>query len=524
MTDDSHHDSNSPQDDSQEDIDDLTGCFIGNYKVLNMIGSGAFGDVYLGRHPTIESQVAIKVLDPTLASDPEMVKRFNAEARAVNIIKHPNIIKIYDFGQLPDGRHYFTMEYLEGQELGALIKQRAPFSVKDTLRIAKQICEGLDAAHSVGVIHRDLKPDNIYINEVDGKYDVKILDFGIAKLVLSGEKVKSKHATSMGMVMGTPLYMSPEQAAGSIDEIGACSDIYSLGIILFKMLSNTFPLNAKTPRELLYKQVAEPPLKLEEVTKGLPQQLCDVINKTLIKNPRERYDSAGQLFNELKNAGALVNADLIAEIASMDSEPDLDDEIKAVRSSLTPKDEVMPYNAPTEKSGTLGFFLIMVLILAAAGGAGFIIWKKVVTHFNKRAGSSGSDMNAPMKEPPPLKPMRVVVKKPTEYHVSVGAANQPIAVDVVVNGVIKYAKRKTPFKITVPAGAKVILRAAVGKEQVEEEHFSADTDREFIFSVIIPGKPLPNKGRSTVMARPRPMITPMKKPLPMKTPRPMVMW
>jgi serine/threonine protein kinase len=512
--------SSNPYDSDEDDegSDDLTGCFIGNYKVISPLGSGAFGDVYLGEHPTIESRVAIKVLDPSLSRDPEMVTRFNDEARAVNIIKHPNIIKIYDFGQLPDGRHYFTMEFLEGKELTAIIKEKAPLSLRDTLRISKQLCDGLDAAHGLGIIHRDLKPDNIYVNVIDDKYIVKILDFGIAKLLGGGEKVKRKVSTSVGMVMGTPLFMAPEQAAGSIDEIGPATDIYSLGIILFKMLSNSYPINAKTPRELLFKQVSEPPAKLMDVTKGLPESVCDAIDKTLSKNPTERFQTAGELYEAIRAGAALVSPDLIAEITALDYERNLEDELDDVRKSLTPLDKIEQYKKP-KKSGSFLFILIVLLMLGATGTGGYFIWKKVVTMINK-----GKEPKKTRKAPVKKKIKKpLVVKKPMKakklnYSVSVKSSYGGVAVDVYINGELKIKNRKTPFTIKIKKNAFVELNAHRKGYVTQKERFKVDSNIEIVFSA----KKRINKRKPRTVVKKKSMRTTNKTI--MDKPRPKVKW
>src|SRR5262249_35747466 len=188
------------------------GTMVGEYRVQHKLGAGTFGDVYAGEQPIIGKRVAIKVLNRRFASDPVMVSRFVAEARAVNTLRQRNIIDIFYFGVLPGlDRHYFVMELLDGMTLGAFLERAGRVPVAPILPVVRGIADALDAVHEAGITHRDLKPDNVFLaRERGGGYFPKLLDFGIAKLL--GEE--TAHKTGSGMVLGTPLYMSPEQARG----------------------------------------------------------------------------------------------------------------------------------------------------------------------------------------------------------------------------------------------------------------------------------------------------------------------
>ena len=195
------------------DQDLAVGMNVGEYKIEVAIGRGGFGTVYRAVHPLIGKQVAIKVLARKYSSDPEVVSRFVAEARAVNQIRHRNIIDIFAFGALPDGRHYYVMEHLDGEPFDQYLRRIGPLPLADALPILRAIARALDAAHAKGIAHRDLKPENIFLaHDADGATFPKLLDFGIAKLLQPEEDVR--HRTGTGVPIGTPYYMSPEQCRG----------------------------------------------------------------------------------------------------------------------------------------------------------------------------------------------------------------------------------------------------------------------------------------------------------------------
>ncbi|MBN2725724.1 MAG: SUMF1/EgtB/PvdO family nonheme iron enzyme [Deltaproteobacteria bacterium] len=318
-----------------EDI--LIGSTIGSYKVQRLLGEGAFGRVYFAEHPDIGSKVAIKILNQAFSSDETVVHRFISEAKAVNKILHQNIIRIFDFGQLEDTRYYCIMEFIEGKELTKIMKERDSFSIGEVFGIVRQIVDGLDAAHQNSIIHRDLKPDNIIVSERDNQYNVKILDFGIAKLTESTEA--TSHKTKTGQVIGTPAYMSPEQARGEIEKTGPHTDIYSLGVIVYQMLSGELPIKGRSVSDLLVNLILEEPEPLKDKVKNLPPELSEVVLKCLRKNPEERYGSVKEFFTEffevIKNVDPeILAADLVREqqmqISSIRSSPG----ITSGRSSL----------------------------------------------------------------------------------------------------------------------------------------------------------------------------------------------
>jgi eukaryotic-like serine/threonine-protein kinase len=241
----------------------VTNETIGNYRVVQRLGEGAMGVVCLAQHPIIGRKVAIKLLHPVLSTDPEVVTRFFNEARAIHRIAHENVVEILDFGQTNDGQPYFIMEFLEGEALSNAIA-RGPMDPERVARIAEQMCRALGAAHAKGIVHRDLKPQNVQlVTKADGSLQVKLLDFGVAKILAASEEGAASAKTRAGSLMGTPLYMSPEQCRGA-GTVDARADIYALGVMLFEMLAGRPPFTAEGLGELFALQMFEPAPPLQE--------------------------------------------------------------------------------------------------------------------------------------------------------------------------------------------------------------------------------------------------------------------
>src|SRR5688572_4636367 len=285
---------------NQQAPDALIGMLLDKkYRIEKRLGEGGMGVVYLATHIHIESTVAIKVLHKDMVSNPQSVERFRREARAAGRIKHPNAISVMDFGVGENNLVYIVMEYLEGMTLSQRIRKTGRVMPEETVTIMRDVCAALDAAHNKGVIHRDLKPDNIILQKIDGGKDrVKVLDFGIAQLKsLSGV---SMELTQQGTVIGTPFYMSPEQCRG--EELDKRSDVYSLGIILFEMLTGKLPFQAESAMAVIVKHMTEQPPRLREIQPDIPALFEVVTLRALAKGKAERQGSAAELGLELDNA------------------------------------------------------------------------------------------------------------------------------------------------------------------------------------------------------------------------------
>ncbi|MGE0325219.1 MAG: serine/threonine protein kinase [Polyangiaceae bacterium] len=277
--------------------DPYLGCTIDDrYKVESILGEGGMGVVYRCRHKIIDKKVAMKILRADLARDTEVTERFLIEAKAASSIGNPHIIDISDFGQLPDGSTYFVMEYLEGTPLSSLIDGGAALGIQRIVHIARQLAEGLAAAHDVEIVHRDLKPDNIFLIDRGKEKDfVKILDFGIAKVSTAEHGI-----TRAGSVFGTPHYMSPEQAAGA--PVDHRVDIYALGVILYEMASGKVPFDADNFMGILTQHMYKAPVPIRALVpqpNEVPPGLEAIILKCLSKRPEQRYQNMNDLVEDL---------------------------------------------------------------------------------------------------------------------------------------------------------------------------------------------------------------------------------
>ena len=276
--------------DSGKSTDPLIGSIFGTkYRVLEKLGSGGMGGVYRAEHLLMKRHVALKLLRPNLLEDEVLQKRFHNEAKAASQISHPNAVTLFDFG-IEGNVPYLVMELIQGRTLKQLLEDEKSISVERVALFLRQISEALNHAHRLGIIHRDIKPDNFMVRvEEDGREVVKVLDFGIAKSIGPSQLTPEANLTQVGMLIGTPQYMSPEQCQGK--EVDARSDIYSLGIVVFELLAGEAPLKANSVLELLVKVLNSPVESLRKLKPelGISEALDKVILKSLEKEPNLRF-------------------------------------------------------------------------------------------------------------------------------------------------------------------------------------------------------------------------------------------
>jgi hypothetical protein len=269
------------------------------YHIIKKLGEGGMGQVYLGEHVKMGRRSAIKVMNPSMVHDPDAVARFNREAANASRITHPHVCAIYDFGETPDGLIYLAMEFIEGEPLTDLLTREGALSLPRAARIFFQTADALQAAHDLGIVHRDLKPDNIMVSRArDGADSVKVVDFGIAKAV--GGEDASQKVTKTGLVVGTPEFMSPEQLAG--DKVDGRSDLYSLALVFFRMLTGRLPFEADTVQETMIKRLTDEPTTLAGARADLhfPDALQGVFDTALTRSPADRYPSVAKFAEDVK--------------------------------------------------------------------------------------------------------------------------------------------------------------------------------------------------------------------------------
>src|SRR5438477_1288663 len=259
---------------------------IGKYRIVERVGEGAMGVVYRATDPVLNRTVAIKVMCDAVARDDDLRGRFLREAQAAGSLQHPNVITIYDFGEV-DGHLYIAMEFVEGQDVAELLAHQVPLTVTHKLDIAIGVLQGLAFAHKRGIVHRDIKPANIRVDE-DG--NARIMDFGVAHLA-------SSEMTRTGVVIGTPSYMAPEQILGG--KVGPEADIFSVGAVLYELLTGTRPFAGGPLQAVMHRVLSESPLPLDIAAPSLPARLNEVVMRALAKEPEKRYASALSMANDL---------------------------------------------------------------------------------------------------------------------------------------------------------------------------------------------------------------------------------
>lgn len=334
---------------------DIIGKHIGQYEVVGQIGQGGMATVYKAFQPSINRYVAIKILPSQYAQDPNFVKRFEHEARAIAALEHPHILPVYDFGT-QDGLTYMVMRYVEGGTLSNLMGQ--PMPAKQVVRLIGAVARALDYAHKQGIVHRDIKPSNILI---DKNGEPLLTDFGIAKKLIEGSG--ATQLTGSGTVLGTPAYMSPEQAKGQ--PVDGRSDIYSLGVVLYELLTGQQPYQAETPLGVVLKHVSEPLPPPHSVNPDVPAPLEQIVIKAMAKDPNQRYPSLAEMEQALQTA--LKEIEGGASTINVPSPP---------TGSTRPLTEAVP-PAP-KKSGMTGPLLIgggIVAVLLCLLGGGLALFR-----------------------------------------------------------------------------------------------------------------------------------------------------
>jgi len=380
----------------EDEPDFFVGSTIqGRYRVLERLGEGGMGVVYVAEHVEIEKRVAVKVLRDDFSKRPEVVQRFRQEARSASKIGHPNIVDVTDFGQLDDGGVFFVMECLEGMGLNEIARGQ-PIELARVVPIVEQIARALQAAHEKGIVHRDLKPENVFLIEREGIPEfVKILDFGIAKI--SDRDSEGKRLTKTGMIFGTPEYMSPEQAAGR--PLDHRVDIYALGCMMYEMFTGNVPYDGESFMAVLTQHMFEPIPAIEEVypDTDVPPSVRAVVYKAMAKEVEDRYPDMTSLREDLERA--LTDANYIVQHPGRETTIKYSTAGGVVVGSGRNKsrEDVQTLMDWAPKSGTfegkrkklLPILLGLVVLLIAAGGIGFYLMGPGASTEGGEAGEGG---------------------------------------------------------------------------------------------------------------------------------------
>jgi serine/threonine-protein kinase len=432
--------------------------FDGKYRLDERLGGGGMGTVYRATHLLIDRSVAVKVLSQRFVGDETAQQRFRREARAAGRMQHPNAVMVNDFGATNDGYLYIVMELLEGLTLRDLLAREGPLDPARAVSLMLQASSAVGAAHDAKLIHRDLKPANIFIEQRPNMPSVvKVLDFGVAKFIVEEHEDDDYNTlTQVGAIIGTPRYMSPEQCSG-IAPLTPASDVYSLGIILYEMLSGGVPFNADTPLALALKHVSEAPRSLREIVPSIPQELEWVVAHALAKNPTDRPMDANEFRRELH-----ATADRLG--------------LENAESTLTPTLDDLRHAGTESPSGRL------VIDLA--------------TLRQVQAASSSDSLQLPASA------RAAAAVRPTESRPFFSRLNVPL---------LTQASGDVGPRARVAAAAMIVLIALVGSAVLASRWWSGSG----------PGNAMVNMNvNASATAQPSPSPSPSPTPRPKSTPRP----
>lgn len=382
--------------------DSLLGQVLaGKYRIDDRLNEGGMGTVYRATHVLMEKIVAIKVLRPSLAADEKVVARFSREARAASRISHPNALVVTDFGEAEGGIVFLVMEYLQGKTLKEIVRDEGPMRLSRVVEIMKQVGGALTAAHEQGVVHRDLKSDNIMLLTASGSDYAKVLDFGIAK-IRESEDPRDLSLTAPEVVIGTPQYMSTEQCSQAPD-IDARSDIYSLGVILYEMLVGHVPYGGDTPTSVMLQHLQAPVPSLSGQRDDLPAAVGDVVSRAMAKRREDRYQSVGQFVDALVEAAetqtppavkATGLQDQVIDAARLESPRETVDDISeetVVRPRpVQPVSPTVRTQPPVPVSATLNPWRIIIPSIA-----GLLVIFAVIYAFTRNSKNENTNQSQP---------------------------------------------------------------------------------------------------------------------------------
>jgi hypothetical protein len=485
---------------------------VGEYTIEGKLGEGGFGAVYAAVHPVIGKRAAVKVLSRTYSSNPAMVSRFIAEARAVNQIRHRNIIDIFSFGQLPDGRQYYVMELLDGMTFDAFLAEHGRLAFADALPILRGIARALDAAHGKSILHRDLKPENVYlVFDEDGGIEPKLLDFGLVKLLGAAS---GQHKTKTGTPMGTPNYMSPEQCRGK--DVDARTDVYAFGVMAFEVLTGRLPFEGDGPMDVLFKHIDAIPPAASSVSAEVPAALDGPLARILAKDPDARPASVGQALESLLAAARAAGAPGVPAsspdapvtprfVGRAATEDGAGRELASARTlvaggphTLLVAESDVAAGVPRPKPTRAIALVAVAALLIGAGGVAAVSARKPLPSGERPRTGLAAEPSSP-RGPPSEAPLDLTARP------AVGAMNvaqvrldeAPVGATVTRNGA-KLGVAPGPFPLPVGTPVKLVVSAAGYRSREIELTPTADT--------ILPAKleklPASKPGSGTAKGKP----------------------
>jgi eukaryotic-like serine/threonine-protein kinase len=430
--------------------------FDGRYRILRKLGSGGMANVYLAEDEELGRRVAIKILNDRHASDESFVERFRREAKNAAGLSHPNIVSVYDRGEA-EGTYYIAMEYLEGRSLKERIVGEGALPIAAAIEVTRQILRALNFAHARGIVHRDIKPHNVLLAQDgpgDGEPRFKVTDFGISRTTTS-------QMTEAGSIVGTAQYLSPEQARGAA--VDQRSDVYSVGVVLYELLTGKLPFTGETPLEIAMKHLSEVPKPPSELRREIPADLDMVVLRALAKDPEDRYESAQEMERELARVagGGGVTAET-AEAATAvlsgaglaDTAPTMVSRRPVVAPRETYRADYYDYEEPPRRRRPIWPWLLGILVLVGALVAGFYVWNAIQDEI-----SGAKPVIVPFVEGQRWPEARQNIRNADLRPVKVDRAHETVALGLVFRQVPEAGER-------VAKGNAVRLFVSTGKPRV----------------------------------------------------------
>jgi len=472
----------------------------GKYQIIQKIGQGAMGAVYKALHMHFQELRALKVIAAALASDKKFVKRFEQEAILARKLQHPNAVRVDDIDETEDGQPFIVMEYIEGKNLRDVIAEEGPMTPGRVASITRQVASALDAAHRLGIVHRDIKPENIVLIQSQKEVVAKVLDFGIAKLKEGLSGSSSTSMTGTGMVVGTPLYMSPEQAMASPGkDLDGRSDIYSLGIVMYQMLTNELPIQGDTSLQIVMAQIQTPPIPIQCAQAGvkIPQPLADLVMKCLAKSREDRPASGQAIIDELDRCELERREKEEGETLLVGSRDAMPRRRTVARSTV----QVATGSASANRAGTIRVApageqvssrsarswipwaaLVVVVALSVASGWRY---RGAISRLVQRHGNSVASSSVPQPKtetPSPAQQADAVPGVPTEKPVAPAAAAENLSAENTAAPPTSPSAKpappdptKTKYS-TEAAGRKASYAVGTGAEHNEFKTVQAEKD------------------------------------------------